>query len=199
MIYTYDLNFQGSVEDVPHQQQQNVICGRNENSNSPLFPTPTKDDNDDCSTINQEVNNKHSNDNKNTSNRQMLHSIASASNNNVTHNQISSASNVTFNRTIGSRQSSPTNDEVNNLNNTIQLSEKLNSVNLSNVQNSSVQTSVTKEASLIPATGQVASENQQPSASSAPTQQINIDTSSFPGQVDITFDRTILYLDTENL
>ena len=133
------------------------------------------------------MNNKHSNENKNTSNGQILHSIVVSNNSNVSHNQISAAS-ATFNRAIGSRQSSPT-DEVNNLGSAIQLhsssgvSEKINSVNLPNVQNSVVQNSVTKEASLIPVTGPGASENQQGSASSAPTQQINIDTSGFPGQV----------------
>ena len=180
--------FKGSGDDVQHQQQQNAIAGINEKSNSPLFNT-NNDDNEDRA-INQEVmNNKHSNteNNKNTSNGQMLHSMVASNNSNVSHNQISAAS-ATFNRTIGSRQSSPT-DEVNNLGNTIQLhsssgvSEKINSVNLPTVQNSGVQNSVTKEASLIPATGPGASESQQASVTSAPTQQINIDTSGFPGQV----------------
>ena len=118
----------------------------------------------------------------------MLHPINVASkNNNVSHNQISAASNNTFNRTIGSRQSSPT-DEVNNvgiqLHSTQGVNDKINSVNnVSNVQNSAVQNSVTKESSLISSSGPVPSENQHVSTLSVPTHQINIDTSGFPGQV----------------
>ena len=52
------------------------------------------------------------------------------------------------------------------------------------MQNSiSVKNSVTKEQCLIPASGTVNSENQQLASASSHTQQINIDTGSFPGQV----------------
>ena len=62
---------------------------------------------------------------------------------------------------------------------------KLNSVsNLSNVQNIAVQNNVSKESSLMSVTGAGTSENQQVPSGSAPTQQINIDTGAFPGQVN---------------
>ena len=138
------------------------------------------------------------NDGKNGTNGQILHPInnvtSNKTNNISSHNQLSAASNNnTFNRTIGSRQSSPT-DEVNNIG-VHQLQKggvndnKLNNIsNLSNVQNISVQNSVTKESSLISATGtNVVPDNQQVSSAAAPTQQINIDTGAFPGQVKLKY------------
>ena len=126
-------------------------------------------------------------DGQNGTNGQILHPInnvtSNKTNNVSSQNQLSAASNNnTFNRTIGSRQSSPT-DEVNNIG-MHQLQKggvnenKLNNVsNHSNVQNISVQNNVTKESSLISATGtNVVPDNQQVSSTSAPTQQINIDT-----------------------
>ena len=151
-------------------------------------------------TINEGVKNKHSsnNDKNPPSNGQIpLHSIvsAAASTNNKPHEQ-NLAPSATFNRTIGSRQSSPT-DDVTNAGSTIKqlagVSEKINSVNLSGVQGSVVQNnSALKEnasSALLSATGQGQSGNgQQPSISSvAPSQQINIDTGGFPGQVGVTF------------
>jgi len=159
-----------------------------EKSNSPLF-NANNEDNEDRAINNKEVNNKHSNENKNAPNGQILHPInVTSQNNNVSHNQISAATNNTFNRTIGSRQSSPTN-EVNNVG--VQLhssqgvnSDKISSVNISNVQTSGgVSNSGTNESSLISTAGSVPIENQQGSVTSASTQQINIDTSGFPGQV----------------
>ena len=174
-----------------HQQQQNVISGMKEKSSSPLFNT-NNDDNEDCAINNQDVNNKHNSDQKNgTSNGQILHSInvgASNSTNNAAHNQINTTANNSFNRAIGSRQSSPT-DEVNNIGNSNSLSqlhstqavnENVNSVNHAKVQTSVVKNNITKENS---DSGSI--ENQPEAASSAPTQQINIDTSNFPVQVSI--------------
>ena len=176
---------------MPHQQQQNVLSGIKEKSNSPLFKTNIEDNNEERAINNQEMNHKHANDTKNATNGQILHPSSITSNtNNISHsNQISAAgsNNIQFNKTIGSRQSSPT-DEVNNVGSAFQLhttgSEKMNSVNISNVQNSVVPNSVTKESPLIPSAGQGSSEKQQSSVPSAPTQQINIDTSGFNGQVN---------------
>lgn len=159
-----------------------------EKSNSPLF-NANNEDNEDRAINSQEVINKHSNENKNASNGQILHPInVTSQSNNVSHNQISAAANNNFNRTIGSRQSSPTN-EVNN--GGVQFhstpgvnSDKISSVNISNVQNSGcVSNSVTNETSLISTAASMPPESQQGSATSASTQQINIDTSGFPGQV----------------
>ena len=162
-----------------------------EKSSSPLFNT-NNDDNEDCAINNQDVNNKHTSDQQNgTSNGQILHSInigASNATNNAAHNQINTTANNSFNRAIGSRQSSPT-DEVNNIGNPNSLSqlhstqavnEKVNSVNHAKVQTSVVKNNITKENS---DSGSI--ENQPEAASSAPTQQINIDTSNFPVQVSL--------------
>ena len=157
-----------------------------EKSSSPLF-NANNEDNEDRAINSQEVINKHSNENKNASNGQMLHPInVTSQSNNVSHNQISAAANNTFNRTIGSRQSSPTNEAGVHLHSTQSVnSEKINNVNISNVQNSGgcVSNSVTNESSLNSTAGSIPSDIQQGSAASAQTQQINIDTSGFPGQV----------------
>ena len=150
--------------------------------------------------ISEGVKNKHSsnNDKNPSSNGQIpIHSMvsAAASTNNKPHDP-NLAPSGTFNRTIGSRQSSPTDDVTNGGSTMKQLtgvSEKINSVNLSSVQGSVVQNnSALKEnasSALLSATGQGQSGNgQQPSISSvAPSQQINIDTSGFPGQVGAAF------------
>ena len=174
-------------------QQQGVMVPRKEKSNSPLFNT-TADDTEDRAINNPDGNALILSDGKNATNGQLLRPLnnmaANKTTNGSSHNQLSAASNNnTFNRTIGSRQSSPT-DDVNNIgmhqHQKVSVNEnKLNSVsNLSNVQNIAVQNNVPKESSLISVTGAGTSENQQVPSGSAPTQQINIDTGTFPGQVN---------------
>lgn len=166
---------------------------RKEKSSSPLFNSTT-DDNEDRAINNPDGSTFSLNDGKNATNGQILRShnnmVTTKPTNGSSHNQLSAASNNnTFNRTIGSRQSSPT-DDVNDIGvhqpQKPNVNEnKLNSVsNLSNMQNIAVQNNVTKESSLISVSGAGSSDNQQVPTGAAPTQQINIDTGAFPGQVN---------------
>ena len=178
--------FQGGTDEVSLHQQQSVLAPRKEKSSSPLF-NPTSNDSEDGNAVLL-------NDGKNATNGQILRPLNSVATNKTSngssHNQLSAASNNNnFNRTIGSRQSSPT-DDVNDIGiHQIQKGSvnenKINAINnLSNVQNSiSVKNNVTKEQGFIPASVTVVSENQQLASASSHTQQINIDTGAFPGQV----------------
>ena len=168
-----------------HQHSQNVI-GMTEKSNSPLFGT-SNDDNIEDRAINEGVPNQHSNDTKNNAtNGQLMHPNVGATAASI-HEQNNIPPVATFNRTIGSRQSSPT-DEV--ANNVLHAGgggggvEKLNSVAHSSVQNNAVQQiNISKES--VSSSGLLPNAAGHSVSAPAPSQQINIDTSSFAGQVRI--------------